>query len=107
MKEKDIQKAILDYLRWQGILVLRTNAGKFFIKNKQGKIRMIKVGESGISDIIFCLKGGIFGAIECKTPKGKLTLPQSNFLEKVKRLGGIAFVATNLKEVIDNLKKYL
>lgn len=47
----------------------------------------------------------IFTAIETKAPSKKPTPPQKNFIDRVKRAGGLAGVASNEKEalkIIDN-----
>ena len=66
--------------------------------------RFIKFGWRGCSDLLGQLKDGRLLAVECKRPKGgKLSSDQLNFLEMVRNNGGVAFVATNLHDVIDNL----
>ena len=66
--------------------------------------RFIKFGWRGCSDLLGQLKDGRLLAVECKRPKGgKLSSDQLHFLEMVRNYGGVAFVATNLHDVIDNL----
>lgn len=56
----------------------------------------------GVSDIIGCM-GGKFFAVELKAPKGTASKEQLEFIENVKRAGGIGFIAHSLDEVIDGL----
>ena len=66
--------------------------------------RFIKYGWIGCSDILGQLKDGRLLAVECKRPKGgKLSSDQLHFLDMVRNHGGVAFVATNLHDVLDNL----
>jgi len=66
--------------------------------------RFIKFGWRGCSDLLGQLKDGRLLAVECKRPKGgKLSSDQSHFLEMVQSHGGVAFVATNLHDVLENL----
>jgi hypothetical protein len=43
---------------------------------------------------------GIFTAIEVKTPKGKPTEEQINFIQRVKDLGGFAGVARSVEDAL-------
>jgi len=98
-EEQKLVKACMDYLRYKGFLVLRNNSGRIFI-NDNGKIRAIRAGMAGSSDIIACSSDGRFFAIECKSKKGRLTENQKKFLQKVLELGGVALVVKNIDELI-------
>ena len=66
--------------------------------------RFIKFGWRGCSDLLGQLMDGRLSAVECKWPKGgKLSSDQLHFLDMVRNHGGVAFVATNLHDVLDNL----
>ncbi len=66
--------------------------------------RFIKFGWRGCSDLLGQLKDGRLLAVECKRPKGgKLSSDQMHFLEMVRNHGGVAFVATSLHDVLENL----
>lgn len=60
------------------------------------------MGTKGVPDILGIYKGRFLG-IEVKTEKGKVRPEQEEFLENIRRHGGIGFVARNLDDVIDNL----
>ncbi len=99
--ERDIQKSILEYLKLRGFYAWRNqtqgtwDAGKGIYRNAQTL--------KGVSDILGVLSGGRILAIEVKRPGGKLSLDQVEFLKKVQGLGGKAFVAYSLQDVIESL----
>ena len=102
IKETNIQKQILDYLHLKGYVAFKhRNVGIY--KRKTDHYIPLSFGERGISDIIGCTKKGIFFAIEVKRPKGKLTLEQREFLDRVNQKGGIGILADCLEQVIDFL----
>ncbi len=106
MKESDIQRQILEYLRYDRRVALywRQNTGAARYE-KDGKERFIRFGTPGISDILGVLHGGRFFAIEVKMPKRKLTEIQANFINNVRLAGGVAFVATCVEDVQEHLCK--
>ena len=66
--------------------------------------RFIKFGWRGCSDLLGQLKDGRLLAVECKRLKGgKLSTEQTHFIDMVNQIGGCAFVATNLHDVLKNL----
>jgi hypothetical protein len=101
MKESDIQKTIMDYLRLKNCLVFKhRNVGIY--KQSTGKYIPLSYGEKGISDIIGLTDTGRFIAVEVKMPKKKPSKEQQEFIDNVVIRGGIAFVAHSLDEVIEN-----
>ena len=99
MKESDIQKAILDYLKLKKYLVFKhRNVGIF--KQDTGKYIPLTAGEKGISDILGCTPQGRFLAIEVKMPGKKPTQDQLLFLASVQAHNGIGLVAWSLDDVI-------
>ena len=99
-RERDSQRAILEYLRLTGCLAVRTNAGLIVLTDKQGQRRALHGATPGTSDILACVPPyGRMLAVEGKGPKGHLTQSQSDFLVNVVRLGGVALVARNLDDV--------
>ena len=61
-------------------------------------------GRSGVPDVIFCAVR-LFGGIECKAGKGKLTALQERELAAIEKAGGFTFVAR--EDNIDELKEKL
>ena len=120
-KERDIQRAILDFLATvPGVCAWKTGGGMFPMTYK-GKTRMVRMGKPGVSDIIgwkksecacggtcdYCCDGkpmrAIFLAIEVKRHGSKLTPEQSLFLLDVRMSGGLAIVARSVADVASAL----
>lgn len=99
--EAAFQRSVISYLEVRyKCLVLRINQGgmKKADKTRQCGYRYVPFtrGVKGVSDIIACSPEGIFIAIECKAPGGKLTDDQAAFLERVREVNGIAIVADTI-----------
>lgn len=105
IKERDIQKQILDWLRYNKVFCYKHNSSGIIKPNGS----YIPTGMRGISDIIGILpnSGGQFLAIEVKRKKGRLTQEQAEFIENINRAGGVAFVARGLEDVEKVLKEYV
>lgn len=115
MTEADVQKSIFDALVWDGWLVLRVNSGamRSSYKRKKGEatterfIRFITwqmIGYSraseGVSDLI-AFKDNIMLCVEVKAPgrKANTSEAQQEFLEAVRRAGGVPIVADSLADL--------
>ena len=85
MKEADIVKAIMKYLK--------TVPNCFCWKEHGGMY-----GTAGIPDIIACIEGHFFG-FEVKTDKGKPTALQTVTIRKILAAGGTAAVVRSVDEV--------
>lgn len=85
MKESDIVKAIIKYLK--------TVPGCFCWKEHGGMY-----GTAGIPDIIACINGLFFG-FEVKTEDGKPTKLQEATIRKILAAGGTALVVRSVDEV--------
>lgn len=104
VRESDIQKQILDYLRYNRVFCWKyNNAG---IKKPNGSY--IPTGLRGVSDILGILpnSGGQFLAIEVKNEKGYPSQYQLEFLDNVKKNGGVGFIAKSVEDVEELLKDY-
>lgn len=73
---------------------------------QHGRIRAFR-GLKGVSDILGVLPDGRFLAVECKGPKGKPSPEQVEFIENVRKMGGVAFVARSLQDVKNGLSGVL
>ncbi len=104
-EEASLVKACVDYLTLQGHIAWRNNSGAIFLRDK-GKCRVVRLGQPGSPDVVACLKGGYFLAIECKSKKGKLSHSQKDFLDKISSKGGIALVIRSIDELIQYLSYY-
>ncbi len=101
MKESEIQKQIIEYLKVMNIIVIRNNSGLIHISN-----RWINLGDAGSSDLIAMhpLSGKLI-AIEVKRPGEKLRGKQILFRDKVLKGNGIHITAYCLEDVIINIAK--
>jgi len=83
--ESQITARIIHWLRAQGAYAVKVHGSAS--------------QESGVPDILFCIKGA-FGAIEVKAdPRLKPTPLQSYQLEEIERAGGATLVASSLVQV--------
>ena len=57
---------------------------------------------AGVADILGVYQGRMM-AIEVKVPKGKVSVDQQRFLDRVNREGGIGFVARSADDVAERL----
>lgn len=100
--EKDVQKAILEWLQWKGYFVWKNHTTGIYNKKGGG---FIPAGMTGVSDILGVLEGGRFLAIEVKKPGGHLSHNQQIFLYEVNKRGGLAFMASSIEDVELKLEK--
>ncbi len=98
--EAQLQATIREYLRAKRCLPVRINSGGV-VAAYQGRERFIRFNDQpGVSDLLVCCPpDGRFVAIEGKSPNGKLTETQEDFLQRVEAAGGIAVVARSLEDV--------
>lgn len=99
ISEKYVLKACVQYLSLKGYQVIRNNSGAIQVEGTTGK-RFIRFGARGSSDIIACSPEGRFVAVECKSSVGKLSTLQKDFLQNVKKMGGVAIVARSIDDLI-------
>jgi len=103
MKEKDIQRQIIDYLELKGWLVIKIN--NVGIRKENGSY--IPPREKGISDLICCDPYGRFIAIEVKKPGNTLSDYQAIFLDRVRSVKGRAIIAYSLDDVIKEIESWI
>jgi hypothetical protein len=101
-KEVDIQRMILDALRLHPAVerIERTNTGAGHLVNR-GKVgRFVRFGFAGQADLSGLSSCGKVIAIEVKRPqqRSNLTTEQREFLGQVRKVGGLAGVATSVEE---------
>ena len=60
------------------------------------------LGVKGVPDILGCYHGKMLG-IEVKTKTGIVSEAQQGFIDRINAEGGIAFVARDVDDVIENL----
>ena len=102
--EQQIQKAISDYLKLKHYVIFKhRNVGIF--KQDTKKYIPLAFGEKGIPDLIACAPGGRFWGIEVKRKGGRVSPDQTDFIARVRKNGGIAFVAYSIDDVIKEVGK--
>jgi hypothetical protein len=104
--EKQVENAILEYLRMRGLFCFKLNTvGIYDASKKIFRKSNNKFVINGVSDIIGILPNGRFLAIEVKTDNtktSKKTYPTDNqkfFLANIASNGGLAFVARSVDDV--------
>ena len=97
--ERDIQRAILDYLSLKRIVAFRINSGAMKV-GSAGNERYMRLAPRGTPDILGYTKDGHFLAIEVKRKGGTVSTEQQEFIDGVNRAGGIGLVAYSLDDVI-------
>ncbi len=114
MKESNIQSEILLALSQADCLVFRVDTAGVWVgrvlHQEKGMVtlanaRMIQAGLcKGGSDIIGIHKPtGKFIAIEVKTPTGRVSKEQTNFINAIRNAGGISGVARSAQDALDLL----
>lgn len=97
MKEQQLQKIILDYLRLKRYVAIKFNSSGIYNK-KTGKY--IPQPQRGISDILACSPKGEFLAIEVKVNHNKSSEEQILFIESIRKNSGKAIIAYSLDDII-------
>lgn len=88
--EKEIQKNIMEVIRYLGMEPYRRNVAAMTAEYK-GKRRFIKAGEPGQSDLWCILPDGRHAEIEVKRPGEKPNENQTAWLRKTNKLTGASF----------------
>lgn len=110
LSENEIQNSLLELLRYHGISGVRINNGSVYDPTNKAfrKKNKWEVEEGTPLDIFVFLPDGKNCWIEVKkNEKEKATAGQVQWIEKVRKENGIAFVAWSLKQVKEELKYYL
>lgn len=68
---------------------------------------MIKSGARGVSDLVGIAPDGTGRIVccECKTEIGKTTVSQQEFMDRITKDGGIAFVVRSVDDFVEEIKK--
>lgn len=95
-RETELQNRIRAALCDFGCVVHRCNTGVFYTKDG----RPVKIGEVGHSDLYGHNAEGIAFYLEVKTPVGKASKDQINFIEAMMRSGAIAGFARTVEDAV-------
>lgn len=99
--EGKIKSALLKYLERRKIMSWNNPSGAVRIATD----RWISFGKKGSADILGCLPGGRFLAVEVKAPCGRLSPEQKQFIADVQSLGGLAVVVKSWRELDAALRR--
>jgi len=105
MKEQELVNQIIDWLHLKGDWAIRVNSGGKQTEGKNGQKYFIRMAPAGTPDILFCWPGGLFGSIEAKVGKNTPTALQSQTLETIREIGGLAVVAYSIDDVEAAIKE--
>lgn len=115
MNETNLMKLIQLALAEHGVTAFRNNIGRCV--SPSGRVINYGVCNPGGSDLIGItpikitseMVGctvGVFTGIEVKTPTGRPTKPQINFINQITTQGGIASISRSPEEAINAILKY-
>jgi hypothetical protein len=99
--EGRIKAACLRYLEKRRILAWNNPSGAACVAPD----RWVRFGKKGSADLLGCLPGGRFLAVEVKGPGGRLSPEQKRFLEEIRGLGGLALTVKSWKEIDSALRE--
>lgn len=116
MKESDLLKTIQLELSQLGVRLHRNNCGQY--ETPDGRIIRYGICNPGGSDLIGWTPRlitiedvgktfALFTAIECKTGKLKATDAQKNFIDQVKKAGGLAGIARDEIEATEIIEGFV
>jgi penicillin-binding protein-related factor A (putative recombinase) len=99
IKEKQIENSILSYLKMRNLFFWKNDSvGVYDVKKGVYRRKTSIHRKVGVADIIGVVNGrAVF--IEVKSPKGKLSPGQIQFLEEAKQNGAITIVARSIEDV--------
>jgi len=108
VREKDIENLLLKYLNILPNTFAWKNNTTGVYDEKRGVYRSTKNkwAIKGVSDILGIHNGRLL-AIEVKTPSGRVSKEQQDFIDRVQQEGGIAFVARSVSEVRGMLAEFM
>lgn len=100
MKETEIQRSILENLRWRGILAYRCQPAPVPIRNGNRIVgfRRADAFNVGMPDIV-CVIAGRYIGIEVKSETGRQRAEQLDWQRKIEKAGGTYVLARSWKDV--------
>jgi hypothetical protein len=111
--EQELQQAVFDHLRFRavpGAVYWHTNNGGFLggKRNRKGASIAGAIAKkngvrAGVSDVLIFHNAKLF-AIELKSPGGKPTAAQLEFISDIERAGGFACVAEGVDQALRALE---
>lgn len=104
--EREIQRAIMEWMNYNGFKVIRINSGQVIKKEEEtGENRRILMAPSGTPDILGChKKTGRMVLVEVKRPGLKPKPLQEITMNDWRESGAFVFVATSIEDVQREIK---
>lgn len=107
-KEKDVEKAICDYLRIKGLFFWKQpNSGFFDTKRNCFRKHTSPYVRNGVADILCVLPDGRFCAFEVKSGTGRQSDAQKDFEAECVRNNASYFVVRSIEDVENALRRVL
>lgn len=100
--EGKVKRAVVQWLRAKGYLVVRVNSGRIKL-GKPGDERMVCLAEPGTADLICCSPDGQFVAVEVKRPGGEPTDLQLGWGREVEERIGVWVCVDSVDALEDQL----
>jgi len=98
--EGKIKHASLKFLKQRGIYCWNNPTGAVKIRGE-----WFHFGKAGSSDILGILPGGRMLCVEVKTRQGRVSPEQREFLNTIKKHGGLACVVHSVSELAEVLRR--
>lgn len=100
MRESEIQRSILDNLRWRGILAFRCQPAPVPVRKGNAVVgfRRADAFNVGMPDIV-CVIRGRFVGIEVKSQTGRQRPEQRVWQERIANAGGVYVLARSWEDV--------
>lgn len=106
MRESEIQRSILDNLRWRGILAFRCQPAPVPVRKGNAIVgfRRADAFNVGMPDIV-CIIRGRFVGIEVKSESGRQRPEQRVWQERIVKAGGVYMLARSWEDVSGALSR--
>ena len=100
VRERDVQKAVLQFLALKRVWAWRNNVGATVIENRENRgRRFIRFGSPGMPDVMAVLPSGKVFHIECKSGTGKQSEAQLEWQKKAEDHGHYYLVIRDVSEL--------
>lgn len=98
MKESDVQRAILEYLRYKRIFCFKNNTTGIYKPSTGSYIPSQSVGAPDIIAIVNCHNVGVMLGLEVKSPTGRLSPHQIIFKKNLEDNGAFYAVVRSIED---------
>lgn len=110
--ERQILKAVMEYLAAKRVLAFRMNVGAVEQTNAiSGKKRFMRFGVAGMADVLACPRMDFDGKmvphfvwLECKTATGRQSELQKSFQKRVESEGHLYRVVSSIEDLEEALR---